>query len=476
MIVKSLSLKKISLEVMHLTKYIKYKLDMGHIVKSFGIDKRDLKLNPSKKINLFPFGTKSIASELNSVKLVQSGVFKKVSGITYSTVNDEATLINQICGKVESTSHQQLRNIIKSLYFKDGELSKFHPRLFCYAEKEKSGINNISSYIVEHLFDQELTDILKSVLNCETDHILETLILDSLPSYSEQQDKKLGDEFTLIPKLYELFRNDFRYICSDHKLFIDSSQKLIELYLFFLCTQTIFMLKRGFAGNNDLQPFYFFVEWEQISKSRLGYKQGWKMIEMKSEDLYAYANLHQVLNMTTDYNFKGNFNEIKNVLDHMTTEELDEFNITLSLINDEIREILQLPVPGTTTCVFEPYDCVSNLLETFKQAKDKGTSTRSAAYEKFEKNIKEIAKIRFLKPKGNLGSTLCLSEEWIVFLTRLCIRNAKKIRLNELWNEMESRGIFFDKYTRENIIAYYERINVLEKKSDSGDAQYVRIL
>ena len=48
------------------------------------------------------------------------------------------------------------------------------------------------------------------------------------------------------------------------------------------------------------------------------------------------------------------------------------------------------------------------------------------------------------------------------------------MRLNCLFAEFERRGVFMDATTREHVIAYYEKLNIIEKKSDSGDAQYVK--
>ncbi|KAB7651332.1 DNA phosphorothioation-dependent restriction protein DptG, partial [Bacillus sp. B2-WWTP-C-10-Post-4] len=37
-------------------------------------------------------------------------------------------------------------------------------------------------------------------------------------------------------------------------------------------------------------------------------------------------------------------------------------------------------------------------------------------------------------------------------------------------------GIYFDRDSRKIIIGLYEKLNILEKKSDSGDAQYVKYI
>ena len=59
-------------------------------------------------------------------------------------------------------------------------------------------------------------------------------------------------------------------------------------------------------------------------------------------------------------------------------------------------------------------------------------------------------------------------------MTKICINNQKKLKLNELFKEFELRGLFFDRDSQTKIVQLYEKLNLLEKKSDSGDAQYVK--
>ena len=46
--------------------------------------------------------------------------------------------------------------------------------------------------------------------------------------------------------------------------------------------------------------------------------------------------------------------------------------------------------------------------------------------------------------------------------------------LKDVFNELQQRGVYFDRLSRERVIRLFERVNVLEKLSDSGDAQYVK--
>ena len=48
------------------------------------------------------------------------------------------------------------------------------------------------------------------------------------------------------------------------------------------------------------------------------------------------------------------------------------------------------------------------------------------------------------------------------------------VLVDGLIKELERRGVYLDKDSRNRLIDFYQRLNVLEKKSDSGDALYVR--
>ena len=69
---------------------------------------------------------------------------------------------------------------------------------------------------------------------------------------------------------------------------------------------------------------------------------------------------------------------------------------------------------------------------------------------------------------------LNLTEETLIFLTKLCIKNQEQMRLNDVFDEFERRGVFLDSYSKEQVAGYYEKLNLIEKKSDSGDAKYVK--
>ena len=49
-----------------------------------------------------------------------------------------------------------------------------------------------------------------------------------------------------------------------------------------------------------------------------------------------------------------------------------------------------------------------------------------------------------------------------------------KVKLSVLFDKFEERGLVFDRESKRKIIELFEKMNFLEKRSDSGDAQYVK--
>ena len=69
---------------------------------------------------------------------------------------------------------------------------------------------------------------------------------------------------------------------------------------------------------------------------------------------------------------------------------------------------------------------------------------------------------------------LNLTEERLIFLTKLAIKNEEQLGLNEVFRQFELRGVFLDQPSKVELVNFYTKLNLIDKKSDSGDAQYVK--
>jgi DNA phosphorothioation-dependent restriction protein DptG len=68
---------------------------------------------------------------------------------------------------------------------------------------------------------------------------------------------------------------------------------------------------------------------------------------------------------------------------------------------------------------------------------------------------------------------LNVNQDLLLLLTALSLKDERK-SLKQVFVELENRGMYFDRYSREEIVKLLDKLNVLDKKSDSGDAQYVK--
>lgn len=155
----------------------------------------------------------------------------------------------------------------------------------------------------------------------------------------------------------------------------------------------------------------------------------------------------------------------------------------LAALDDDIKEIIELYKFCIGDVVWEemnpvedkhPNPVLNRIYELYKCIYFQFTLQRKDRWKSYFEWFEEFCKANFLKTRGQLGYTLNITEEYLIFITKLCIPKGDKLRLNLLFKEFELRGMWFDRDSKYKIIEIYEKLNILEKKSDSGDAQYVK--
>lgn len=101
-------------------------------------------------------------------------------------------------------------------------------------------------------------------------------------------------------------------------------------------------------------------------------------------------------------------------------------------------------------------------------------SQRKKPSKDYTKWFQEYCKLNFLKRRGSIGYTLNITQDKLLFITKICMKHKDKMKLKDLFYEYEKRGIYFDRDSQIKIVELFDKLNIIEKKSDSGDAQYVR--
>ncbi|PTJ70384.1 DNA phosphorothioation-dependent restriction protein DptG, partial [Staphylococcus kloosii] len=270
---------------------------------------------------------------------------------------------------------------------------------------------------------------------------------------------------TIVNNLYESKEQDLEFLLNHKDFALKNLDKFFAFYYFQYILQTVLNLDhiKSLKNGAQLHPLYFTLDSEKLTNTRATASNGYNLIK----------DIHK--NTLVNENLLGYINILLNALynDEKFYSFTDIFNFSFyqqQQLNNELVEVLQLY--GN---VFGKYDQISNDLESnillFKKwlMQDLAQETISRYY----LSIEEIGNLFFLKNRGSMGKTLTLRKDMLILLTALIVKD-KKMLIKDVFVEFENRGVFLDRYTKEEILNFYEKMNILDKKSDSGDVKYVK--
>ncbi|MBT7093648.1 MAG: DNA phosphorothioation-dependent restriction protein DptG [Bacteroidetes bacterium] len=263
---------------------------------------------------------------------------------------------------------------------------------------------------------------------------------------------------------------------------------LPELLKFYYLLYQLRLLEKlnNLFGDKELEPIYFTLDWERLSKERVAYDGGWQRLIPKGNPdykMWSHANCLELLNHLPLKGLCSPFTylDIKNWTETADSQDICDAEKALDeLLSFYETNIEKLDFPwdlfGHGFCKGEDTVTGKSLLlwkMIYCQFKYSG---RKRAAEGYSSWLTSFVKQNYIKDRGRIGNTLAFNRQQLMFLSRLCIGNKEKLRLRELWTEFARRGVAFDFDSQRQIVTLFEKLNLLEKKSDSGDAQYVRAI
>lgn len=260
--------------------------------------------------------------------------------------------------------------------------------------------------------------------------------------------------------LYEERTNDLDFLLS-HK---DFALKYLDLFFAFYYFQyimqtTLFLDRLNVDNRAQLYKTFFTLESEKLTSTRETNKSGFNLIK----EIRDYTLVNEIL--------LGYINHLIEDEEIYSFEDIKEMSsLKKEIINNELKLVLE-----KYTEVKEKNDWIRESLEEnillFKTwlREDITKETKSRYY----LSIEEIGDLYFLKRRGKLGKVLTLKKDMLILLTAIVVKDEKMI-IKELFHQFEKRGVFLDRYSKEEILRLYEKMNILDKKSDSGEAKYVK--
>ena len=374
--------------------------------------------------------------------------------------------------EIEEGTEEILIKLFKEYMFNEkNELKLLHPHLYLYIplspDRHERGEKELALFLRD-IFCSDNEDLVNLFKSNESNHIITNSILNSIPSYLEEfkTERKYSSKLNYIN---QLFNEDIDFAIKNKKFFLDNMDNLFAYYYFFYISQLIFKISKRLDCDDNVEELYYLLDWESVSKNRKTLNQGYGNLKEECHETLYKVNLIFQLNslLGTEYYLE---NELLEFFEKLDSESQQNFLYYLKKwITDyrTIRNFKKIDLPDDYN------QLVDILLKDTLSDKKKGVSDGIKTLDLFTKNLEAIAKRYFLKLRGSYSYVLNMNRDMLLMITALCVKD-KKIKLNQLFKEYEKRGIFFDKYSKEEVVNFLTKLNLIDKKSDSGDAQYVK--
>ena len=294
-------------------------------------------------------------------------------------------------------------------------------------------------------------------------NFFEHLVLDTMwlnPGNSVEQDG-----ICKIEKIKNLFLEDIKTLATDESLFLKDYSYLMAYYYFFYISQLSVLLNKGVNGNmNQLEKIYYLFEQESAVRSRKAVTSGFNVICESSKHLLANINVLAQLNALFGTKDKV-LPEILEIYDDVSLEEKTDIVMALDewikIVNRKYRRKDEIPSE-----LRGKIEYLSKVYRTEKTAFGSGTGSRYSLW------IENMAKAFFTKRHGSSGTVLVVSQRLLLLMLFLCKKN-ERIKLKEFFVRLEKRGVSLDSDSKVLIESKLQELNLLDKKSDSGEAAYV---
>lgn len=408
-----------------------------------------LSTNEKNATNAFDY--KAISGQLIAFK------FHKELKKDFSKDEFIESFIKKLKMKISNT---EAIEIIKKVYFINNTLPIFSPLMYISHPINPSDKKTKKSL---RIFLQMMQKSLSNEMYEQELNFLEQEVFDSFSDYIKDKTYELSSN-SYVDYLDEMFTNDFNFLFSNPNHFQQHIEIFLKFYFFVYSAQLTLNVQDTPFQETTLKPLYFILNHEKASKERKKvFDYGYKKLIDRTRYLFPYLSLLELLSKITDDTDLKLFHFLKvnesaeniEIIDSFTTLFRETRKLPSSIIKSSTLE------EALTTLLY-------SALEQFKSNDKKAVIDRFIAA--YEKQISSP----FFQSRGSAGKVLVLDQDTILLLTNLAVGSSKKIRFQDLLIEFEKRSVFFDPTSQEMLLDLYERVGNIERKSDSGDAVYVK--
>ncbi len=365
-----------------------------------------------------------------------------------------------------------LKNELKEI--ENGNVYKFEQLKyipFTEASKEEKGEIMYFHFFYDLFIRQNLEEIQSIFATLESQDLLSSIM--NLTMVEQATFKEAAQYKQLFSFMQQQFVEDLRVLATNPTFLITNLEEFFVQYCYFALTQMIVQTNR-FTQFDAEKPFSItmFLNTESAQKWRDGYRYGYKLLKEEFRYFYAHEHALNILgaNTFTEENnwFYHDYEQFFQMQGEEATQQFvrsiyEWINQVMAVRLDDVE-----PISYTNQSLDEAFRDLVELVRL--QVKDEVYSRYTKAFDMFLRRF-------YRKNGGSLGSLLAISPKQLLTMIAVCVgpKNSR-LELNYLWLALEKRGVFLDDQSKEEVVHLLDQLNYLDKKSDSGDAQYVKAI
>ncbi|MEK4249486.1 DNA phosphorothioation-dependent restriction protein DptG [Paenibacillus sp. FSL W7-1287] len=221
------------------------------------------------------------------------------------------------------------------------------------------------------------------------------------------------------------------------------------------------------ADYNTISPVYFCIESEKLNKNRDVVRESHLLL--KEQYTYLFSHIHTIYQLShmqlPDYEDEYQYP----ILTYADFKDLEYDQELKNSIHAWIKEYQH--IFSNAKQVNINADSLQALIKSLFECIKIGMNMDNI--KRYKENALHVGRNTFTKNGRSLGTVLSLSQEHLLLLIAVSIKN-ERTPLSNLYQSLEKRGVFLDKHSKLHVREILTKLNLIDKKSDSGDAQYVK--
>lgn len=462
---------------------MEYRFDYDRFCETFNVkfdkavDTLSLTHNQDICFKLFPYKTGKVPVIKDFGEVVNI-FFRKALGVKSETVEYE-TLCEKLIDEldIDKEDLELFKEMLHTLFFEENEFVAKNLGLYAYQTCVNDKNAERFAYFLLNIFgiDEKIQQIIEKAIKEYSYNVIESMLIEAISISPDSLEKEV-QYFPIVTDVQEKFQNDFQFMLETGMTSLEDFSNLLSVYYIYYMFQACVTLDQFCQGRrNEQVKLYYALDWEKVSKNRMCCIEGWERIQKNVNHMFSHAVTLEIINQHSLPETMLDYIRLQECInqnpenDKVIAEEIDKAEKAYVSCVGDYKKFDQIPVAsgGTMTdqAVRHLFECVeTQFLNT----------GRKGRRESYNNKFVEFCKGRWLKNRRKAGYVLNLTERDIIFLTKISIRNKEKIRLIDLYKEYEYRGFFLDHTSKEYLQDFFTKLNLIDKKSDSGDAQYVK--